>query len=137
MTIYEELKNETIRLTDWFETLMTKASENKEIDIEWYNYGTESEAVSTIPYFIVAGWAEGYDTNYNDILFVKDNKALSVKLVPNYGYMGHTFDSLSMPVDKSGEVEYICMAIEREDEPEGLAEFFLSELERLMKEYHK
>lgn len=132
MKVCKEFKKETERLANWIQTLMDKVENKEEVVVEWFNFETEE----VLPYHIIAGWAEGYADNLSDILFIDNNKAFSIKLIPNYNYDLHTFESLSMPVDKSGEAEYICMALEKVDDPTMLAEFFLGELDRLIKEYH-
>ena len=135
VNIYEELKKETTLLTDWIQKLMDEADTTKDTKNKWYNYNSEFEAVEFMPYFIVAGWSAEYPEGLSDLFFMKDGKALGLKVVPNLTYE-HAFDTLNMPVDKSGEVEDISVMIERDDDAAALADFFLAELERLIKEYH-
>lgn len=132
MRTYEQLTKDARRLEEWIKMLMRQADNKNEFPVAWFTLTDEAE----VPYQLVAGWTEGFCEAENEFLFIIGTKALSIKVIPNYNFRGHNFESVSMPVDKSGVREDICMILERDEDVSGLALFFLNEIDRLTKEYH-
>ena len=136
-TFEQLLKDDQARLAKWIEMLIRQADTNEKFTSDtypviWFTLTGEEK----IPYLIVAGWSSGFSNEENDIFFIGNGNALSIKLIPNYRFPGHDFESVSMPVDKSGVREEICMILERDEDVSGLALFFLNEIDRLTQEYH-
>lgn len=132
MRTYEQLTKDARRLEEWIKMLMGKADKKEYFPVEWFTLTEEAE----VPYQLVAGWADGFCEAENDFLFIIGTKALSIKVIPNYNFRGHNFESVSMPIDKNGVREEICMILERDEDVSGLALFFLNEIDRLTQEYH-
>lgn len=132
MITYEQLTKDARLVEEWIKMLMKQADNKNEFPVAWFTLTDEAD----IPYQLVAGWTDGFCEVENEFLFILNNKALSIKVIPNYNFKGHDFESVSMPIDKSGVREEICMILERDEDVSGLALFFLNEIDRLTQEYH-
>lgn len=121
-------------LADWIDDLKKAADNDESFDIAWFK-GTENEPLS-----IIGGWLEGFSEDYSDLLYIsKSNSkyAMCIKIANNEGpYLYTDFEMMNMPIDKNGEVDNNCIALERTDNSEELARLYLIEWERLMKEYN-
>lgn len=121
-------------LTDWIDDLKKAAENDESFDIAWFK-GTENEPLS-----IIGGWLEGFSEAYSDLLYISKSNpkyAMCIKIANNEGpYLYTDFEMMNMPIDKNGEVDANCIALERTDNSEELARLYLIEWERLMKEYN-
>lgn len=122
------------RLTEWLKDLMRMADEEEDFIMSWFS-DTKDE-----PFSIVGGWQEGFSKDYSDLLYIsKTNSsyAMCVKIAINEGSYAYTdFELLNMPVNnETNEVDDTCLALERADDPAKLAQFLMTEWERLSKEY--
>lgn len=90
---------------------------------------------------IIGGWKSGFGPAYSDLLCVSQSDtslALCIKIVKNPGFKTITqfatrdFDSFEQPVWLGSEEDY-CIALELEDDPAAVAEFYKTEWERLMR----
>lgn len=121
-------------LTDWIDDLKMAAENDESFDIAWFK-DTENEPLS-----IIGGWLEGFSEDYSDLLYISKTNpkyAMCIKIANNEGpYLYTDFEMMNMPIDKNGEVDDNCIALERTDSSEELAKFYLMEWERLMKEYN-
>ena len=118
------------QLTTWIAGLKKSAERDENFSVSWFG-PTKDTIVS-----IVGGWLEGfYPTDADLFCMSKSNPTfvMCVKIVVNRGpYVYTDFDILNMPVDINGEVEDTCIALEWDDEPENMAEFYMAEWERLL-----
>lgn len=121
-------------LAAWIDDLKKAADNDESFDIAWFK-GTENEPLS-----IIGGWLEGFSEDYSDLLYISKSNpkyAMCIKIANNEGpYLYTDFEMMNMPIDKNGEVDANCIALERTDNSEVLAKFYLTEWERLMKEYN-
>lgn len=121
-------------LTDWIDDLKKAAENDESFDIAWFK-DTENEPLS-----IIGGWLEGFSEDYSDLLYISKSNpkyAMCIKIANNEGpYLYTDFEMMNMPIDKNGEVDANCIALERTDSSEELARLYLIEWERLMKEYN-
>jgi hypothetical protein len=61
---------------------------------------------------------------------------MAVKVIENNGpYAYCDFETMDMPIDKSGEVDDTSITLEWDDDPDAIAGFFMDEWERITKEY--
>lgn len=88
---------------------------------------------------IIAGWKSGFGPAYADLLCVSNSDpslAMCIKIVKNPGFKTITqfaardFDSFEQP-GYFGSEEDFCIALELEDDPAAVAEFYKTEWERL------
>ena len=94
------------------------------------------EGTKTHPFCIAGGWMRGFSERYSDLLYINKKNpeyALSLKVAINPTDVTD-FDSLEMPINNMGYTDDTCIAIEREDNSENLAAFFVSEWLRIMSE---
>lgn len=124
------------RLTEWIKNLMRMADEEEDFLISWF------EDTKNSPISIVGGWSDGFSKEYSDMLHISKTSpsfAMCVKIAVNEGDYAYTdFDLMNMPLDKeSGEVDDTCIALERDDNPTELAQFLMTEWERISKDYQK
>ena len=122
------------RLTEWLKALMTKAENDEAFLISWFK-DTEDDPLS-----IVGGWCDGFSKEYDDLLHISKTSpsfAMCVKIAVNEGSYAYTdFELLHMPLDKkTGEVDDTCIALQKDDNPEELARFLITELERMARDY--
>lgn len=117
-------------LAAWVAGLIEAAKNDEQFGVDLFT-PTEYSPVS-----IVGGWENGFDANTADLFCQSKTKptyAMCIKIVANEGYPAHcNFETLRMPVDKNGDVEDTCIALEWEDIPIRVAEFYRHEWERLM-----
>ena len=119
-------------LAAWIEDIKEAAKDDNCFSVAFFK-DTEHE-----PFAIVAGWMKGFSKDYADIFCMSKSEpeyAMCIKIVVNDGQSCPDFETLDMPVDKFGEVDNTCVALEWDDDPEYAAQFFLSEWERIMKEH--
>ena len=124
------------RLTEWIKNLMRMADEEEDFLISWF------EDTKNSPISIVGGWSDGFSKEYSDMLHISKTSpsfAMCVKIAVNERDYAYTdFDLMNMPLDKeSGEVDDTCIALERDDNPTELAQFLMTEWERISKDYQK
>ena len=88
---------------------------------------------------IIAGWKPGFGPAYSDLLCVSHSNptlAMCIKIVKNPGFKTITqfaardFGSFEQP-GWLGSEEDFCIALELEDDPAAVAEFYKTEWERL------
>ena len=120
-------------LTKWIESLKEDARNDNSYSIAWFG-DTKNE-----PFSIIAGWEAGFSPDYSDhICISKSNPdyAICIKIAVNEGPYAYTdFEIMNMPINKSGEVDDTCIALEYDDDAEDLAKYFLDEWERITNEY--
>jgi hypothetical protein len=120
-------------LVNWIEHLKEEARKDNCFAIDWFKDTKDK------PFSIIAGWMEGFSEEYSDLLCISaadPEYALCVKIAVNDGrYACPDFEYMDMPVDDSGDVDDTCIALEYDDDPEGLATFLMSEWERITDTY--
>jgi hypothetical protein len=133
MRTAEQFNTDLSKLTTWLDGVRAAAERNENTA-----YSIFRGSVGKEPLAIACGWASGFSNDYADLLYVnKTNayKAMCIKIIINDGTYGYTdFDTLNMPVDRFGNLEDTCVALEKEDDSEAVALFYLTELERLLKD---
>lgn len=122
------------KLTEWIESLKEDAKKDEQISIAWFGE-TKNDKFS-----IIGGWMEGFSEAYSDLLCTSKSNpkyAMCVKIAVNEGPYAYTdFEIMNMPVDpETEEVDDTCIALEYDDDAETLAQFLLTEWERISKEY--
>ena len=129
------MKNEMLNnLTAWVNDLMEAAKKDEIFSVSWFK-DTKNE-----PFNIVGGWSAGFSEEYSDLLFVSKSEpkyAMCIKVVVNDGQYCPDFETLNMPIGVDGDVDDTCVALELEDIPELVAEFYLGEWERITNEHYK
>ena len=128
--------NETIEnLTEWIDSLKEAAKEDQSFSIAWFR-GSEF-----YPFAIVGGWVKGIADSYSDLFYMSKSEpgyTMCVKIAVNDGPYAYTdFEAMNMPLDKNGEVEDTCVALEQNDDSESLAVWLLTEWERITKEHEE
>lgn len=121
-------------LATWIDGLMQAAREDEQFSIAWF-VPTQNSPVS-----IVGGWMDGFAPKEADLFCQSRSNptyAMCIKVCENNGPYAYTdFELMDMPLDESGEVEDNCIALEWEDDPTSIAEFYMIEWERLMEKYN-
>jgi hypothetical protein len=121
-------------LATWIDGLMQAAREDEQFSIAWF-VPTQNSPVS-----IVGGWMDGFAPKEADLFCQSRSNptyAMCIKVCENHGPYAYTdFELMDMPLDESGEVEDNCIALEWEDDPTSIAEFYMIEWERLMEKYN-
>ena len=122
------------QLAAWVRSLIEDAKNDEQFSVAWFE-GTKKE-----PFSIVGGWMEGFSEDYSDLLCISKSNptyAMCVKIVVNEGPYAYTdFEVMNMPFDpETNKVDDTCIALEREEDYEAMALFFLNEWERIMKEH--
>lgn len=121
------------RLAAWIRDLIEAAKNDQSFSIAWFKE-TKDE-----PFSIIGGWMEGFSEDYNDVLCISKSNpkyAMCVKIAVNEGPYAYTdFEVMDMPIDKNGEVDNTCIALDLDEDVYGMAQFFKTEWERIMKEY--
>lgn len=122
-------------LTDWITNLIEAAKEDTPFSVHWFretDYDNE-------PFCIVGGWSDGFSKDYEGLLLISKSSptyAMCIKIVVNDGpYAYADFDSLNMPIGVNGEVDDTCIALELDENPEAIAQFYWNELERITNEH--
>ena len=122
-------------LANWIEDLKFAAKNDESFLVDWFP-GTKN-----YPIAIVGGWSDGYDPADADLFCLSKSNptyGMCVKIVVNNGpYAYCDFETLDMPMDDREEVEDTMMTLEWNDNPEALALFFMTELERLTDAFEK
>lgn len=120
------------RLAEWLRSLIEAAKNDESFSIAWYK---ETEDT---PFSIIGGWMEGFSEDYNDILCISKSNpkyAMCVKIAVNEGPYAYTdFEIMNMPVDGEGNVDDTCIALDYDEDVNGLALWLSSEWERITKE---
>lgn len=120
-------------LTEWIENIKEAAKEDTSFSIAWFK---ETE---NMPFSIIAGWIKGIPESYKDLFYMSKSEpgyAMCIKIAINNGPYAYTdFETMTMPLDKNGEVEDTCVALEQGDNVEELAAWLLTEWERIMEEH--
>lgn len=121
-------------LTFWIEDLKESALEDEVFDISWFK-GTKNS-----PFAIIGGWSDGFSDEWADLMCISKTDpsyCMCVKIAINDGPYAYTdFDLMDMPYsEETGDVDDTCIALEWDDDPESLAEWLLSEWERITEEY--
>lgn len=123
------------KLTEWIEDLKEAAKDDNCFSIAWFKE-TENE-----PFSIIGGWMEGFSEDYSDLICVSKSNpkyAMCVKIAVNEGPYAYTdFEVMNMPLNKEGDVDDTCIALEYDDDAESLATFLLTELDRITKEHEE
>ena len=124
-------------LADWIENIKLFAEGDHELSIAWFK-GTKDS-----PFSIIAGWQNHFsgDPDFSDCFCLSASNpeyVMCIKIAKNEGPYAYTdYDIMNMPYDKdTGDVDDVEIMLEWEDDPEDLAEFFIQEWERIMKEYN-
>ena len=128
----------TENLATWIGDVINNSAKNDEdISIIWFG------PTATEKYCIVAGWQKMFSKEQSarlaHALCISKSRpeyvmCIKVAETPAEGSCTD-FESIVMPVGKDGEVDNNCIPLEWEDMPECLAEFFVIEWERIMKEH--
>ena len=94
------------------------------------------------PFSIIAGWHEYFsDVSEVDDMFCisasNPKYVMCIKVVENKGPYAYTeYELMNTPTDPdTGDVDDNEIMLEWEDDPDALAEFFLTEWERIMEEH--
>ena len=135
ITKVTEYQRKVERLAQWLSALIEAAKDDEGFCIAWYKE-TENE-----PFSIIGGWMEGFSKDYDDVLCISKSNpeyAMCVKIAINEGPYAYTdFELMNMPVNAEGDVDDTCIALDYDEDVEGLAQFLWGEWERIMKEYNK
>jgi hypothetical protein len=124
-------------LAAWISDVINYAKDDVDFSISWFGPTADK------PYSIVAGWNKMFSQEQVDRLNLMNSLCIS-KSRPEYvmcikvavNEKGCTdFASLPIPMCGVDELDDTCIPIEWEDMPECMAEFFLMEWERIMKEH--
>ena len=123
--------NETVKnLAAWIEDLKEAARDDDCFSVAYF------EAAPAYPFTIVGGWRKGFE-RFSDIFCTSKSHpdyAMCVNIVVNDPEC-EDFEKFELPVDKHGEVEDLCVALEHDDNSEAFAVFLLGEWERIMEEH--
>ena len=120
-------------LATWIRDLIEAAKDDQSFCIAWFKETEEA------PFSIIGGWMEGFSEDYSDILCISKSNpkyAMCVKIAVNEGPYAYTdFEIMNMPLDKNGEVDNTCIALDLDEDVYGMAQFFKTEWERIMEEH--
>ena len=120
-------------LAAWINDLIEAAKEDQSFSINWFK-GTENS-----PFSIIGGWMPGFSEDYSGIFYTSKSEpkyAMSIKIAVNNGPYAYTdYEVMDMPTDKFGEVDDTCVPLEWDDNPEVVADFYMTEWERIMSEH--
>ncbi len=134
ITKVTDFQKKTERLAQWLRDLIEAAKDDQSFCIAWFKE-TENE-----PFSIIGGWMEGFSEDYSDVLCISKSNpkyAMCVKIAVNEGPYAYTdFEIMNMPVNAEGDVDDTCIALDYDEDVVGLAQFFMGEWERIMKEYN-
>ena len=126
---------QVLALAEWLSDLIEAAKDDESFCIAWFK---ETE---NAPFSIIGGWMEGFSDQYDDVLCISKSNptyATCVKIVINEGPYAYTdFEIMNMPVNPEGDVDDTCIALDYDEDVEGLAQFLWCEWERIMNEYNK
>ena len=120
-------------LTCWIFGMMYLAKEDVNFDAHYFTPTEQSK------FSIVGGWQSGFEPSDADLFCLSKSNpgyGMCIKICLNNGEcVCADFETLSLPVDRNGEVDDVGIALEWEDDPAKVAEFFMIEWERLMESY--
>lgn len=128
------MKNMTNEIAVWLKELCALAEADTAADIIWF------KETKYKPFAIIAGWSDGFNPNFKDIMFLSEADpcyAMCVKIAVNPAqgnYQYTDFEMMPMPTAKDGSVEDTMLAIERTDNFEELAAWLFNEWERISSE---
>lgn len=117
-------------LVAWVAEVKQAAKEDKKFEVSFFPGTRNSKAC------IMAGWSSGFGAEYSDLLCTgksDPSEAMCITIVKNPGegdMSQRSFDSFDFP-ECDGEEEDITVAIELDDMPEAIADFYAGECERL------
>ena len=120
-------------LTNWVKIIKQCAADDEGFKTAVFP-GTVNTELS-----IVGGWKSGFNASYADLLCIShsdDTQAMCIKIVKNPGFTKLTqfaardFGCFELPTCLGME-EDTCIALELEDDPAAVADFYASEWERL------
>jgi hypothetical protein len=118
------------QLTSWIAALQEAAKNDEQFLVDWFKRTKES------PFSIIGGWQDGFAPNEADLFCQSKSNptyAMCIKICVNEGpYAYCDFETLDMPMSEDGEVDDNCIALEWDDDPAKVAEFFMIEWEQLM-----
>jgi hypothetical protein len=125
---------DTNKLAEWLRDLIEAAKDDESFCIAWYKE-TENE-----PFSIIGGWMDGFSEDYNNVLCISKSNptyAMCVKVAVNNGPYAYTdFEIMDMPVNSTtGDVDDTCIALDYDEDVNGLALWLATEWERVTKEY--
>lgn len=130
MTTTATIKN----LAAWIDDMKKAAEDDNCFSVAFFE-DTKDAAFS-----IVAGWISGISESYSDLFYMSKSEpsyAMCVKIAVNDGQYCPDFETMNMPIDKFGNVDDTCIALEQGEDAESLAAFLLCEWERIMVEHGK
>ena len=117
-------------LASWVSCLKEAAKNDEQFLVDWFP-NTDDSLFS-----IVGGWQDGFNPKEADLFCQSKSNptyCMCIKIIVNEGpYAYCDFETLNMPMSEDGEVDDNCIALEWEDDPEKVAEFFMIEWEQLM-----
>lgn len=121
-------------LTEWLTSLKEAAKKDEQFSIAWF------EPTKDSPFCIIGGWLDGFSKDYSDLICISKSNptyVMCVKIAINDGPYAYTdFEIMNMPYDpKTGEVDDVCIALEYDDDVASLAQFLLTELDRINQEH--
>ncbi len=120
-------------LATWIEDIKEAAKEDTSFSIAWFKDTADK------PFSIIAGWQKACQEDYSDFFCISKSHpeyVMCIKVAVNEGPYAYTdFEAMSMPTNKSGEVDVTCIPLEWDDSAEAAAQFFLGEWERIMKKH--
>lgn len=123
------------QLTSWIAGLQTAAKNDEHFLVDWFKPTMDS------PFSIIGGWLEGFDPSQADLFCQsRSNPAycMCIKICVNEGpYAYCDFETLNMPMSEDGEVDDNCFALEWDEDPAKIAEFFMIEWEQLMDTFNE
>lgn len=130
------MNTKTIKLlADWIRGLISEAELDTNLSVSQFTAVDDEDS----PFVIAGGWSEGFSKDFADLLYVSKSQpeyAMCIKIaVKDNATICTDFDLLSMPMYKHGEVDDTCIPLERGEDPEDAATFFLMEFERVNKEH--
>ena len=118
------------QLAAWIQIIKEMAEADERFTVCWFNPTKEA------PFSIVGGWQDGFNPKEADLFCQSKSNptyCMCIKIIVNEGpYAYCDFETLNMPMSEDGEVDDNCIALEWEDDPEKVAEFFMIEWEQLM-----
>ena len=129
------MKNMTNEIAVWLKEICALAEAATAADIIWFKETKDK------PFAIIAGWSDGFNPNFKDIMFLSEADpcyAMCVKIAVNPAhdnYQYTDFEMMPMPTAKDGSVEDTMLAIERADNFEELAAWLFNEWERISSEF--
>lgn len=130
------MNTRTIKLlAEWIDGLTREAELDTNLSVSQFTAAGDDNS----PFVLVGGWSAGYAESCADILYLSKSHptyAMCIKVAAKSSSgTCINFDSFEMPTYKHGEVDDTCIPLERGEDAEDAAKFFLMEFERVNKEY--